>query len=41
VASGHIGDGTALKVLEALTMTLLTGVSRHRKNPGEMFSDRA
>jgi hypothetical protein len=41
VASGHVGDGTALKVLEALTMILLTGVSRHKKNPDEMSSDHA
>ena len=31
-ASGHIRDGTATKVLETLTMTLLTGVSKHKGN---------
>ena len=31
-ASGHIRDGTATKVLETLTMTLLTGVSKHKEN---------
>ena len=30
-ASGHIRDGTAIKVLETL-MTLLTGVSKHKEN---------
>jgi len=39
--SGHIGDGTATKVLEALTMTLLTGVPKHKENPVTTTSDLA
>ena len=31
-ASGHIRDGTAPELLETLTMTLLTGVSKHKEN---------
>ena len=38
--SGHICDGTAIKVLKVLTMTLLTGVSKHKDNPVTIIVER-
>ena len=39
-ASGHICDGTAPKMMETLTMTLLTGVSKHKENSVTETVDR-